>query len=74
VMVAFCFRNTVLENYHAEDVPINDARMKSLMIEASQKLSWWLNGKHYLSSTGDEALYRYAVRVFETKYTSNWEK
>ena len=72
VMTAYCFRNTVLEDYHADGKPIDDKRMKKLMIESSTKLANWLTLKHALQSKGDNKLYNLILRVYESMHTKEW--
>jgi len=74
VITAYCFRNTVLEDYHAEGVPINNRKMKTLMIEASTKMSKWLALRDVLKSNGDIELYNFILRVYEACFTKDWKK
>lgn len=43
-LVASCVRNTVLEDYHAEQAPITDERMKEFMIECVNNVYYILTG------------------------------
>ena len=38
-MTAYCIRNTCLEDFHAQNLPIDDERMKTFMKECSEKCS-----------------------------------
>ena len=38
-MTAYCVRNTCLEDFHAENTPIDDEKMKIFMKECSEKCS-----------------------------------
>ena len=43
-LVAFCVRNnTSLEDLHAQKLPIDNDRMKILMIECVDNLYYWIN-------------------------------
>jgi hypothetical protein len=42
VITAYSFRNTILEDIHANAVSFNDDTMRKLMIESSWRLSEWL--------------------------------
>ena len=42
-LVAFCIRNnTSLEDYHAQKLPVDNDRMKTLMIECVDNLYYWI--------------------------------
>ena len=55
LIVVNCFRNTVLENYHAEWPQFNDEKMKALMKEAVDRTYTALCGLLNPASTADFA-------------------
>jgi hypothetical protein len=53
-LIQACVRNnSPLEDYHASQVPINDLRMKELMIAASSNLAFILEVKSLCASEGE---------------------
>lgn len=41
-IVVKCVRNTILEDYHSQQVPIDDERMKAFMIEVVDNIGYWI--------------------------------
>ena len=72
-ITAYCVRNTVLEDYHAQAVPIDQARMKALMIEVSTKLEQWLLLRQLMTDQYG-TIYDLAVRTYECLYAKRWQK
>lgn len=57
-LVAFCIRNnTVLEDYHAEQVPITDERIKQFMKDCVNNVYYVLSGL----CEYDDCLLRYLI-------------
>lgn len=70
LFVVNCFRNTVLETYHTDRVPITDERMKMLMKEAVNKLHTALLAVF----TGDQATKDAAWEALNVYYPQTWDK
>jgi len=70
LIVVNCFRNTVLENYHAEWPQFNDEKMKALMKEAVDRTYTALCGLLNPASTADFA----AMQDSLAWYTPHWDR
>jgi hypothetical protein len=73
VITAFCFRNTLLEDLHSQEVVFNNTTMKELMKESSWKLTEWLIMKESLLRECP-LVYYFIVNFYETLYTEEWDK
>ncbi len=69
LFVANCFRNTVLEDYHADWPEFTDELMKALMQEAVNKLSTAL----HVVFTGDQTTRDAALEVLSWHWPSAWD-
>ena len=70
LIVVNCFRNTVLENYHAEWPQFTDEKMKALMKEAVDRTYTALCGLLNLATTADFA----AMQDSLAWYTPRWDR
>ena len=70
LFVVNCFRNTVLETYHTDGVPVTDERMKALMKEAVNKLNTALHAIF----TGDQATQDAAWEALNVYFPQTWDK
>ena len=70
LFVVNCFRNTVLETYHTDGVPVTDKHMKELMKEAVNKLHTALHAIF----TGDQATQDAAWEALNIHYPPAWDK
>jgi hypothetical protein len=70
LFVVNCFRNTVLETYHTDGVPVTDERMKVLMTEAVNKLHTALHAIF----NGDQATQDAAWEALNVQYPPAWDK
>jgi hypothetical protein len=70
LFVVNCFRNTVLETYHTDGVPVTDERMKMLMTEAVNKLNTALHAIF----TGEQATQDAAWEALNVYYPQMWDK
>ncbi len=71
-LVAYCFRNTHLENLHC-GLKFTDAQMKKLMLEATEKVRVWLEIRDFMTKRGPRA-YRVLVHAYRDAYTANWRR
>ena len=70
-LVNICIRdNTSLEDYHAEGVPVNDARMKKLMIECVDNVYVMLRA--ILNGKRDSVLP--AVMLYAETFVEDWDE
>lgn len=71
-MTAYCVRNTCLEDFHAQGVPIDDEKMKILMKECSEKCTEVLSS---LLSTDymTKATMSYFLMEQCIEYCQNWD-
>jgi len=75
VITAYCFRNTMLEEIHA-DYPgrkLDNQTMKDLMIESSSKVTNWLKMRDALKNSAP-SVYYFLINTYQMMYTSNWYK
>lgn len=70
LFVVNCFRNTVLETYHSDGVPVTDERMKALMKEAVNRLH---TAMHAIF-TGDQTTQDAAWEALNVYYPPAWDK
>lgn len=71
-MTAYCVRNTCLEDFHAQGVPIDDEKMKLFMKECSEKCAEVLSN---LLSTDymTKATMSYFLMEQCMEYCQNWD-
>ncbi len=71
-MTAYCIRNTCLEDFHAQGVPIDNEKMKMFMKECSEKCAEVLSG---LLSTDymTKATMSYFLMEQCAKYCQEWD-
>ncbi len=72
VLVAYCFRNGVLEDFHADGEPLSDAWMKTIMIDASRRADAWTHTRRILTRF-DALLWSLFVLTYHRMYCSEWE-
>jgi len=70
LFVVNCFRNTVLETYHIDGVPVTDERMRVLMKEAVNRLHTALHAIF----TGDHATQDAAWEALNVHFPQTWDK
>ena len=71
-LVGYCFRNGVLEDFHAEGVPLSNAWMKTIMIDASRRADAW-NHTRRLLTRFDPRLWSLFVLSYHQMYCAQWE-
>ena len=73
-VTAIAFRNGLLEDYHAEGCPIDDYRMRNLMIDASRRMHSLLRLRDALNSTGPgRRLWQRAMTGYHNMFCRQWE-
>ncbi|WP_157452359.1 hypothetical protein [Bacillus sp. J33] len=75
VITAYCFRNTILEDIHANapETTLDNKVMKELMIESSSKVTAWLKMRDLLMENA-ESIYFIIVNSYQVMYTQHWNK
>lgn len=68
-IVAFCFRNTKLEDFHAEGY-IDDNEMKNLSIDACARIEYLMNSEQFWSAQPQEIV----SFALETPYKTHVER
>ena len=71
-LVAYCFRNGILEDFHAEGEPLSDAWMKTIMIDASRRADAWTHARRLLTRF-DARVWSLFVLTYHRFYCSEWE-
>jgi len=73
-VTAIAFRNGLLEDYHAEGCPIDDYRMRDLMIDASRRMHSLLRLRDALNSTGPgRRVWERAIAGYHDMFCARWE-
>ena len=74
VVTAIAFRNGPLEDFHAEGCPIDDSRMRDLMIDASRRMHSLLRLRDALNSTGPgRCVWERAIAGYHDMFCARWE-
>src|SRR2546426_5251101 len=71
-LVAYCFRNGVLEDFHAEGEPLSNAWMKTIMIDASRRADAWNHARRLLTRF-DPGVWSLFVLAYHQVYCAQWE-
>ena len=75
VITAYCFRNTLLEDIHADSSnrKLDHQTMKELMIQSSANVTNWLKMRDGLKNQAPN-IYYLLVNFYQEMYTKNWDK
>ena len=67
---AYCFRNTLLEDIHADNLGRNldNQTIKELMIESSSKVTNWLKMRDALQNSAP-SVYDFLINTYQMMYT-----
>ncbi|MDG6971455.1 MAG: hypothetical protein JRN54_10185 [Nitrososphaerota archaeon] len=70
-MTAYCFRNGPLEDIHAGVTPLDQRRMKALMIDSSRKADAWLRIRDLALEHAPDAWWAW-VNAYNYCYCKRW--
>lgn len=70
-MTAYCFRNGPLEDIHSSAAPLDQRRMKALMITSSRKVDAWLRVRDLALKHAPDAWWAW-VNAYNYIYCKRW--
>ena len=75
VITAYCFRNTILEDIHADSSnrKLDNQTMKELIIQSSARVTNWLYMRDGLKVKAPK-VYFLLVNIYQETNTKNWNK